>query len=313
MSGKNKILPASSVRLIEALEAAFSGTDLKITKKAAGLALETPGYTTNLDFLVPGDAGQVNGDIEAVVKITTRLPDPIAAIFREPAATVPMNALATLGALTMDDEGLSIGSRLTLYGEERALDIYIPLLLFSALSSAESLLGGMRVVFGNEEYSTSPSDWNSRDFAQVASHLERMSVCTSGPNRLTAEFPLHDGSISAAVGDPETALWTLQSDQPHPTAGGGLLCLLQLPHSFNNEGSLDRALLELNRLEMGSTDQPPHFGAWCRGGSGANPAYITFLPNGLHDVKGLAVNISFWAAARARIANERLGSMGYTV
>jgi hypothetical protein len=50
---------------------------------------------------------------------------------------------------------------------------------------------------------------------------------------------------------------------------------------------------------MAAHDLPPHFGAWCEGKLGNNPAYVSFLPNALHKVPGVAVNTAFWAMRRA--------------
>jgi hypothetical protein len=65
-------------------------------------------------------------------------------------------------------------------------------------------------------------------------------------------------------------------------------------------------------MEMAEDDLVPHFGAWCVGKLGNNPAYVSFLPNVLHRVSGIAVNNAVWAMNRAIWANEKLASMGIT-
>ena len=53
-----------------------------------------------------------------------------------------------------------------------------------------------------------------------------------------------------------------------------------------------------------------HFGAWCPGKLGNNPAYISFLPNPLYPAAGITVNSAFWAMNRAQWANAMLASLG---
>jgi hypothetical protein len=56
----------------------------------------------------------------------------------------------------------------------------------------------------------------------------------------------------------------------------------------------------LNRMEWAPQDLAPHFGAWCPGRVGMNLAYVSFLPNALYPIKGMATNVSLWAWYRAR-------------
>ena len=100
------------------------------------------------------------------------------------------------------------------------------------------------------------------------------------------------------------------ADEPHPEFGGGLFCLLEMPHRISDEDRLMEICLQLNRMEMAARALPPHFGAWCPGNLGNNPAYVSFLPNILHSVPGIAVNIAVWATGRATWANTVLTSMG---
>lgn len=127
---------------------------------------------------------------------------------------------------------------------------------------------------------------------------------------LTAEFGLADGAVSAAAGDHKTALFQEMADQPHPELGGGLFCLLQMPHQIADERRLQQICVQLNNMEMAAHDLPPHFGAWCEGKLGNNLAYVSFFPNSLHTASGIAVNAGFWAMNRAQWANVMLASMG---
>jgi hypothetical protein len=106
-----------------------------------------------------------------------------------------------------------------------------------------------------------------------------------------------------------TALWQLKAKEPHPGAGGGLLCILHMPHRVTREW-LPNVLSDLNRKEMAPRDQPPHFGAWCQGNSEETVAYVSFLPNFMHSTEGVALNVSTWAFHRARWADAYLASIG---
>ena len=104
----------------------------------------------------------------------------------------------------------------------------------------------------------------------------------------------------------------MAADQPHPELGGGLFCLLQLPHELQDHKRLQQLCIELNNMEMAENDLPPHFGAWCEGKLTNNPAYISFFPNGLYSASGIAVNVALWALNRANWANEVLASLQLT-
>jgi hypothetical protein len=144
---------------------------------------------------------------------------------------------------------------------------------------------------------------------EVCENLSRICVCTTGGPGLAAEIPLNEGAVSAAMGDHHTALWQLHADQPHPEMGGGLFCILQMPHQLEGEEKLVRSITKLNEMEWSTRDLPPHFGAWCRGRVGMNPAYVSFLPNALHSIEGIATNFSIWVWYRARWANAVLASL----
>jgi len=86
--------------------------------------------------------------------------------------------------------------------------------------------------------------------------------------------------------------------------------LLQMPHQVNDEQQLKQICTQLNNMEMAARDLPPHFGAWCPGKILNNPAYVSFYPNALHSIPGIAVNTASWARFRAQLANEKLASLG---
>jgi hypothetical protein len=295
---------------LDDLEVALKATSLNTIRDGNSLVVRHPNFSTHVDAIRPANRETEDGLINEVLVVRTALPREFAAKFSKPEMSTAMNTMATLGALTADGEGIFVGSRLTMYEGEQAWKIQFGLLLFSVIGSTDSLLGAMSRMFSGQDGKKSASAWVERDFEQVSAYLSNVSVCTTGGLGLTAEFGLREGAISAAFGDHYTALWRLQGDQPHPEIGGGLFCLLQMPHQIPDEARLDRILVQLNQMEMAPHDLPPHFGAWCRGQIGNNPAYVSFLPNALHSAAGIAVNMSIWAFHRANWASAMLASMG---
>ena len=140
--------------------------------------------------------------------------------------------------------------------------------------------------------------------------MSRFCVCFADGLGLSAEFGISEGSVSAIAHDHQTALFQLTADRPHPELGGGLFCFLQMPHKLRDARRLNELCMELNNMEMKAHDLPPHFGAWCPGKLGNNPAYVSFLPNLMHVISGIAMNSAFWAMRRARWANAALATLG---
>jgi hypothetical protein len=229
------------------------------------------------------------------------------------AMTSVMNTFAALGAVFSDRDHIYIGSRLTIYEAEDAWrTLHLPLLTYTTNCGTEAVLGATRRAFTKEGPRVGASEWTEDDFDQVERYLSRVCVCTTGGLALSAEFGLSEGAVSAAAGDKNTALFQEIADQPHPELGGGLFCLLQMPHRLGDETELQRVCAHLNKMEMAAHDMPPHFGAWCKGRVGNNPAYVSFFPNALHSASGIGVNAAFWAMGRARWANGVLASRGIT-
>jgi hypothetical protein len=250
-----------------------------------------------------------DGTIKAVVQIKTEIPKEIACDGLLSELTGAINAKATLGALTVEKDRHFIGSRLTIYEQENAWNVHFGLLLFTVIGAADLFLGSLRTVFSREEPLKGASSWTEHDLNFVETHLTRICACTTGGLGLTAKFSLNHGQVSAACGDNHTALWRILADQPHPALGGGLFCLLELPHQIVDESRLDAILNQLNQKEMAPADLPPHFGAWCHGNLGNNPAYVSFFPNVMHSIGGIALNASIWALHRAEWANAALASL----
>jgi hypothetical protein len=293
--------------------AMLAPTTIKATLKGNALIAQHEHYAIRIEVVPPATRESENGPIRAVVRMITELPAPLMSVFggKEAAATAAFNAFAALGALHQDGAAVRIGSRLTIYEAEDAWrTLHLPLLAFTTICGSEAILGGMRRAMANEKPRGGSSRWTERDLAQVEGYMSRLCVCTTGGLGLTAEFGLAEGAGSAIAGDHKTALFQLMADQPHPELGGGRFCLLQMPHRVADEERLQRLCLQLNQMEMAPHDLPPHFGAWCPGRPGNNPAYVSFLPNALHSAAGIAVNTAFWAMTRAQWANAMLASLG---
>ena len=296
---------------LDDLEQALKPTNLNVSRDGDALIARHDGLATRVEVVPPANPESENGPIKAVIQITSELPTETAQIFCSPGTISVANSMATLGALTEKDGCFFVGSRLTVFEEDESTwNVQFPLLIHTVIAAPGSLLGGLRRTIAKEPPKGGESDWTESDLEMVELYLSRVSVCTTGGLSLTAEFGLKAGAVSAMAGHRQTALWQLYADQPHPELGGGLFCLLQLPHRIGDETKLDRVLNQLNQMEMEPHDLPPHFGAWCRGRVDNNPAYVAFLPNSLHSAHGIAANVSFWALSRARWANLMLASLG---
>lgn len=268
-------------------------------------------YTTRIEVVPPEKRESENGPIRAVVRIVSELPAPLREFIDAPDKVIVLNMYAALGALTYENGKVYIGSRLTIYEVEDAWgNLHLPMLLFTTICGAEAIIGGTRRSLTGEGACGGDSDWTKDDMNQVLRILSRFCVCTPGGRGITAEFGLEKGAVSAATGHHKTALFQLMADQPHPELGGGLFCLLQMPHQITDVKRLRQVCVQLNNMEMGARGLPPHFGAWCVGNLGNNPAYVTFLPNVLHNVDGIAANVSVWAFNRAEYANAMLARLG---
>jgi hypothetical protein len=288
-------------------------TSIKASIEGNALIARHEHYKIRIEVVAPENRESENGPIRAVVRMITELPKPFLELFKgkEAETTASFNSFAALGALTSDRGKVFIGSRLTIYEAEDAWrTLQLPLLMFTTICGTEAILGGIRRTFTNEGSRDGDSQWSEGDMAQVEHLLSKLCVCTAGGLGLTAEFGLTEGAVSAAVGDHKTALFQLMADQPHPELGGGLFCLLQMPHQLQDEKRLQQVCMQLNNMEMAAHDLPPHFGAWCPGKMGDNPAYVSFFPNALHSVSGIGVNTAFWAMNRAQWANAMLASLG---
>jgi hypothetical protein len=249
-------------------------------------------------------------NIQAVVSIKTYLPKQFHQLMSDPEFRMMVNKMATFAAITQDESGLFLGSRLTIYEDETGWNIYFPLLLYSLIITNEIFNHSLGVWLGQDQPVKETSAWTDEDFELTKSYLEKMCVCTTGGSGFTAEFGIKAGSVTAIAGH-QTALWRMLATQPHPALGGGLFCILELPFEFEKE-KLMTVVNTLNKAEMLPHDLPPHFGSWTKGNRENNPAYVSFIPNIMQrEAKNIQVNKSIWANSRVQSAYATLLSHGY--
>jgi len=310
MFSKKKFDPSPRGVPLGYLETRLSKTTLKISRDADSLIAEhQAAVVTKLKVVAPARDELSKDPLQAVVQITTDLPRDLTKAFLNPQSLMTLNQAAVFGALTLDNGRCFIGSRLTVFEQEQAWNLYIPFLLCAVISGREYHVNAILSMLGSREARTGDSAWAAEDFNYVQSKLSEFCVCTANGGGLTAEFGLRSGMGSAALGHHMTALWQLKAEEPHPGAGGGLLCILRMPHRVSRE-QLPGILADLNRREMAPRDQPPHFGAWCQGNSEDTVAYASFLPNAMHRTEAVALNVSIWAFHRAHWVDAYLASIG---
>jgi hypothetical protein len=288
------------------LEQALKLTTLKASRRGNTLVVKHAKLTTQVAVEPPEVTEAEGATIKAIVTIKTPLGSELNAMLEKPGAMAAFNKLASLAALTEENGGYYIGSRLTVYEGEEAWNLFFGFMLFSVLGGVDTLLQApARAFAGEPPREADRSLWGKADFMVAERELSRVCFCNASETSLTAEFGLRKGELSVVLGDNRTALWRMDSRQPHPEFGGGLFCLLDMPQSISNKVKLHNVLASLNRHEMTGGDLPPHFGAWCVGSRRDNPAYVSFLPNALHNA-GIAINMSIWAYNRAHLADALL-------
>ena len=245
--------------------------------------------------------------IQARVTVISRLAPSIAEALGGPQRLMTFNRFAALGCLRADGAQVAVESALTIFEGEGAWEpLQQPLIEAAAVHSAEAILGAIRRTAAKESTEKGESLWGGPDFMVVESVLSGMCFCNADTGSLTAEFGLSPGAVTAGLRGHNTALYQQIPDQPHPHVGGGLLCKLEMPYRYADVESLASVCGQLNMLEMTTMNQPPHFGAWCEGRLGGNPAYVTFLPNDLHGVNRIALNEAIWALNRAEWAQTQI-------
>lgn len=294
---------------LDELEQALASASLHVSRVGNALEVRHGRLCTSVVVAPPEHLEGVSESVRAVVRVETALPGAFTGHLSQTGAIGAINRLATLGALMPKGRGYVVGSRLTVYGCDEDWSTDLPLLSCAVMAG-----GGSPPNFGRYGPAAggAPADasrWTEDDLRLVQSRLFKLAPCDVRTGELTAKFALRRNGMSAIAGDKYTAWWRLLVGRPHPEVGPGLLCMLDLPHRLCDEEHLARTLNDLNQMEMKRYDLPPHFGAWCPGDLGLNPAYAMFLPNGLHAVAGLALKVSVWGYHRAQWADGVLATM----
>jgi len=290
------------VRLDE-IESRFRTAELEVSRDGDTLVLR---HETSLNgatlqtrvAVMPPDAEDAQASsVKAVIRIFTALPAVYAQ--RYDAEMIAFaNRFASLGAFTVTDGISFIGSRLTVYQGDDDWAWQLPIAVVAAAASVDAITGGMQRFLTKAQPQAASSAWTEQDLDVVAAELSKTCICTRNRSGLAAEFRLK-GEANAENASASTAYWELLREPSHSELGGGLLCILQLSHRLGDAQKRHAALNLLNVSEMNSPGLPPHIGAWCEGKGGDNLAYVSFLPNLLHDVPGIATQASLWARSRA--------------
>jgi hypothetical protein len=117
---------------------------------------------------------------------------------------------------------------------------------------------------------TGPSAFPGDHFNLARGMMEHSLFLASGDESgLTVEFPF--GNF--------TSLCRIQTDQPHPWFGAGLLVRLTVPAGGSGEGEAGQMeqALALNERELGERTQTHFLGSWCPDTHGLT--FVTFYPN----------------------------------
>jgi hypothetical protein len=159
---------------LDDLQKAINQTSLKASRDGNSLIVQNENLITRIDVVPSTKRECGDADIKAVVQIRTDLPKEIVDTFlTHPGLVKRFNAMATLGALTVEKDGCFIGSRLTIYEQEYACKLHFGILLFTIILASDSFLGAVRSVFAKEEPSKGPSAWTEQDLNLVESSLSR--------------------------------------------------------------------------------------------------------------------------------------------
>jgi hypothetical protein len=133
---------------LDDLEKAISQTNLKASRDHNSLIVRNKNLVTRVNVVSPDNRECGDATIRAVVQIKTELTEEMVTSFRiGPQLAGTFNAIATLGALTIEKDRYFIGSRLTIYEQENAWNVHFGLLLFAIIGAADSFLGAVRRIF----------------------------------------------------------------------------------------------------------------------------------------------------------------------
>lgn len=189
--------------LLEDLAETLSSAGINSTRNANSLTVKYGELVTRLEVLRPCGQKDARDPIREVVRVTTELPHRMAASVAAKASA--LNKLASSGAITEEDGKLFVGSCVTQFENEDAYELHLPFLYWSIAKGADAIFGAT----GRAGWETGASAWLAGDLAQTRRALSPVVRCNAGDTRLTAEFPLERGAVSALLGHHHTALWRM--------------------------------------------------------------------------------------------------------
>lgn len=284
----------------------------EITQNKTNVLIKSGDLETVIDITKPNFVTEDKRVVSSVTTVKTKIPKSFESLFKNYNSVSTLNRFASLGAITNVNDKYYVGTKLTIFEGDNSWNLHLPLLVFSIIISFESIIGALTKVRSGEKTSNKDSYWTDKDFEVVEKYLSQICVCNSGGLGFTAEFPLTENASSVAISKKmDTALFTLKADESHLDLGGGLFCLLNMPHNFADQSQLFKIINKLNQIEMEKIDFPPHYGAWTFGNECLS--YVSFLPNAFYNIEGtknIAVNIAFWASQRAVETNKILEKEG---
>ena len=287
-------------------------TDIGISVDGNVLVARQEHHTSRIVIVPPAAAMSAASRLRAVVRVITPLPHELMMFLDDPRFLATANQFASLGAVTVTDAGARVESRLSiLAGDDAVWDtLHLPMLTATLRHAALGSLAALGRAPEPAGVTPLASVWTRRELVEMERCLSLVSPCCSDENGFRADI----GPDKDAAGETDEHGWLAhfraEVNAPHPELGGGLSCTLEMPHQAESEHRLYQVCARLNELEMAALDLPAHFGAWTKGRSGRNPAYVSFYPNEMQSIPRLGVNAAFWALARARRAAETLPALG---
>ena len=297
---------------LEEIAASLAQASLKSTLTADAVLVRHHSYTTRIT-VAPVLAGPASGggrEGRVLVRVVTRLPPAAQTIFEAPDTVAMMNAFALLGAMSLDDGVVSLGSRLSLHaGDEAWSCLYLPLLTCVARLGVEAELGRLRGGAPGDGPAVGASAWSVRDLEEVRAELAAEFPCRVDGASLTVEFRAAGGRPDQVRHLANPAVLSLSADQPHSEIGPGLSCTTRLARRIPDGCDLPSITAHLNRLEMTGESSAPHFGAWCECIHTGGLAYVSFLPNLLRPVPRLVQHYARWTRQRVAWADGVIDRM----
>lgn len=292
--------------MLDDIEFLLKAWGLSPTREKDSLLLETSAGITQLTTSTPKHKSN---------SITTSFPGVVVTV-RTPVKTeltewfgkmAPMlNRYATLGALTLEENGVSVVSRSSLAHKREHQGSSVELIAAAVAFGAKSpLVAGVKIMQKDDSPpSGAPtiSAWVNEDFERIKQKIDsdKDLLCNVGGNSMSIEIPLRYGKADAKKTE-GAALLQMFTDAPHLVHGAGLLIGLELPFKIADKDKLIDLVNHLNQTEAISQHSLPHFGAWCIGRTEDNLGYVSFLPN-LLKFPEIERGFAFSAISRARIA-----------